>query len=244
MKAKTIIFTLILGLSLQLTAQDIENYRIPFLGEKAPSFTATSTQGEIDFPQDFYGKWKIIFSHPADFTPVCTSEILALAALQDELKKMNTDIIVISTDGINSHIEWIKSIESIDYNGMGLQKIDFPLVSDANLEVSRKYGMVEAHSGRTSNIRGVFIVDPDNKIQSINFYPVNIGRNLDEMIRTLQALQVSEKHDVLTPVNWTMGDRVLIPAPETIEEAEKLKLKNDPDLEMITWYMWLKKIKV
>lgn len=242
MKISLIIFTLIFGFSPQLYSQDIENYRIPFLGERAPSFSAPSTKGEIKFPEDFYGKWKIIFSHPADFTPVCTSEILALAAMQDDLKKMDAEIIVVSTDGINSHIEWIKSIESIDYNGLGFQKIDFPLVSDANLAISKKYGMVEANSGRTNNIRGVYIVDPQNKIQYFNFYPVNIGRNLDEMMRTLRALQVSEKYDVLTPVNWEEGDRVMIPAPETMEAAEALKSKKNPNLEMVTWYMWLKKL--
>lgn len=242
MKISTIIFSLLLGISLHTFSQDIDNYKIPFLGERAPSFTASSTKGEISFPQDYYGKWKILFSHPADFTPVCTSEILALAALQDDLKKMNAEVIVISTDGLNSHIEWLRSIESIEYNGLGLQKVDFPLVSDANLEISKKYGMVEAHSGRTNNIRGVFIIDPDNKIQSFNFYPVNIGRNLNEMVRTLKALQVSNKHDVLTPVNWKEGDRVMIPAPETMAEAEALKLKKNPDLEMVTWYMWLKKL--
>jgi peroxiredoxin (alkyl hydroperoxide reductase subunit C) len=102
--------------------------------------------------------------------------------------------------------------------------------------------MVEANSGRTNNIRGVYIVDPQNKIQYFNFYPVNIGRNLDEMMRTLRALQVSEKYDVLTPVNWEEGDRVMIPAPETMEAAEALKSKKNPNLEMVTWYMWLKKL--
>jgi peroxiredoxin (alkyl hydroperoxide reductase subunit C) len=243
MKIQHIIYVIFFVVSLQLTAQDTKEYNIPLLGERAPSFTAQSTMGEISFPQDYYGKWTIIFSHPADFTPVCTSEILTLASMQEELKKMDAEIVVVSTDGINSHIEWIRSIESIEYNGLGKQKINFPLVSDANLNISRKYGMVEANSGRTNNIRGVFIIDPEDKIQSINFYSVRTGRNLDEIVRILQALQVSEKYDVLTPVNWKPGDQVMIPAPPTLEAAEKLKAKNDPNLEMVTWYMWLKTLK-
>ena len=243
MKIKHYITILSTLLIINLSAQDTTGYRIPLLGETAPSFIAQSTQGEVNFPSDFFGKWKIVFSHPADFTPVCTSEILTLASLQEEFKKLDAEILVVSTDGINSHIEWVKSIESIDYNGLGLQKINFPLISDNNLNISKKYGMVEANSGRSNNIRGVFIIDPDNKIRSINFYSVSTGRNFDELLRTLIALQTSDKYNVLTPANWHPGDDVMIPSPGTIDEARKLQSKNDPDLKMITWYMWLKKLK-
>jgi peroxiredoxin (alkyl hydroperoxide reductase subunit C) len=227
-------------ISLQLTAQDIEEYRIPLLGESAPEFTANSTMGEINFPSDYFSKWKIIFSHPADFTPVCTSEILTLAALQDEFQDLNTEIVVVSTDGINSHIEWVHSIESINYNNLGRQEINFPLISDVNLEICRKYGMVEANSGRTNSIRGVFIIDPDDRIRSINFYSVETGRNFDETIRALKALQLSDNKGILTPANWEPGDAVMIPSPATMKEAKKLESKNDPSLKMITWYMWMK----
>jgi len=242
MKPKINLLFLLIGLSFSLNAQNIADYRIPLLGESAPAFKAESTQGMINFPEDYFGKWKIIFSHPADFTPVCTSEILTLASMQEKFKELNAVLLVVSTDGINSHIEWINSIQSIDYNNLGLQKIDFPLISDGNLEICKKYGMVEANSGRNNSIRGVFIIDPDDKVSAINFYSASTGRNLDEIYRTLVALQTSEKYNVLTPANWQQGQEVLIPSPSTIEEAQKLKSKNDPDLRMITWYFWLKKL--
>ena len=242
MKPKINLLFLLIGLSFSLNAQNIADYRIPLLGESAPAFKAESTKGMINFPEDYFGKWKIIFSHPADFTPVCTSEILTLASMQEKFKELNAVLLVVSTDGINSHIEWINSIQSIDYNNLGLQKIDFPLISDGNLEICKKYGMVEANSGRNNSIRGVFIIDPDDKVSAINFYSASTGRNLDEIYRTLVALQTSEKYNVLTPANWQQGQEVLIPSPSTIEEAQKLKSKNDPDLRMITWYFWLKKL--
>ena len=234
------IFMVIVALSLNLAAQDVKDYRIPLLGEQAPSFVAQSTQGEIKFPDDYFAKWKILFSHPADFTPVCSSEILTLASMQEEFSKLNTVLLVMSTDGINSHLEWIHSLESVDYNGLGYQKINFPIISDVDLEVSRLYGMVEANSGRSQDIRGVFIIDPENEIRSIYFYPANTGRNLDEVLRTLLALQISEKNGVLTPANWDPGEQVMIPSPKTVQESQKLQSKNDPSLKMITWYMWLK----
>jgi len=239
---KTIISTFLIILIFigELICQDTKEYRIPFLGERATSFEAQSTMGQINFPADYYGKWKILFSHPADFTPVCTSEILTLASMQEEFEKLKTPVIVISTDGINSHIEWVKSLESIDYNGLGMQKIKFPLVSDINLEISKKYGMIEAYSGRTNNIRGVFIIDPDDKIRAVNFYSVSTGRNFEEIMRTLVALQTSDRYSVLTPANWNPGDDVMIPSPSSIEEAEKLKAKKDPSLRQVTWYMWMK----
>lgn len=229
-------------LSIGLFGQDVKDYRIPLIGESAPSFKAVSTQGEINFPDDYFDKWKIIFSHPADFTPVCTSEILALASMAEEFNKLNAALLVVSTDGINSHIEWINSIQSIEFDGLGPQKITFPIISDVNLDICRKYGMVEANSGRTNSIRGVFIVDPSNKVQSINFYPSTNGRNLEELKRILVALQTSEKYGVLTPVNWEEGKPVMIPSPSTMEEAQKLQKKNDPSLRMITWYMWMKEL--
>jgi len=242
MKTKLILSTVLFAFFFNIKAQNIDSYRIPLLGEDAPSFTAESTTGEINFPTDYFGKWKIIFSHPADFTPVCTSEILTMASMQDEFKKLNTVLLVVSTDGLNSHIEWINSIQSIDYKDLGFQKINFPLISDVNLEICRKYGMVEANSGRSNSIRGVFIIDPDDKIRSINFYSVSTGRNFEEIKRTLEALQLSENKGVLTPANWQPGDAVMIPSPATMDEAKKLESKKDPSLKMVTWYMWLKEL--
>jgi peroxiredoxin (alkyl hydroperoxide reductase subunit C) len=224
-----------------LHAQDSNVTRIPLIGEEAPSFVAKSTIGEIKFPEDFFTKWKILFSHPADFTPVCSSEILEMAKLQEDFNKLNTAIMVISTDGINSHIEWVNSLEGIEYKQGPKVKINFPLIADDHLEISRKYGMIHPAYSDKKDIRGVFIVDPLNKIQAIFFYPASTGRNFEEIKRTLIALQESEKAKIFTPANWHPGDDVMLPAPVSKVEADKLKLKNDPKLYNYTWYMWFKK---
>jgi peroxiredoxin 2/4 len=208
----------------------------------APPFTAVSTTGTINFPADYYGKWKILFSHPADFTPVCTSEIIALAGQQDEFKKLNTALIVISTDGLNSHIEWVKSMEAISIKGASPVKIKFPLVTDANLVISKKYGILQQDSSKTRDIRSVYIIDPENEIQAMFYYPRSVGRNIEEIKRTLIALQTHEKHDVLTPADWKPGDDVLVPSPKTIVDAEKLREKKNTDMYEAAWYMWYKKL--
>ena len=208
----------------------------------APSFIAESTLGKVHFPDDYYSKWKIIFCHPADFTPVCTSEILSLAALQEDFKKLNTALIVVSTDGLNSHIEWVKSLESLNYKGQGNLKINFPLVSDANLDISKKYRILQSDSGNHNDIRAVFFIDPDNNIRAMFYYPSSVGRNMEEIKRTLIALQTDDKYNVLTPANWQPGDDVMIHSPSSIVEAEKLKTKKSPDLWEFTWYMWFKKL--
>lgn len=232
----------------QLFAQDNkpeikQEVRIPLIGETAPSFTAESTNGKITFPNDFYGKWKIMFSHPAAFTPVCSSELIEIADMQEDFDKLDTKVIVVSTDGVNSHLAWKKSMESIRYHDKETPKINFPLVTDNNLEISRKYGMIHSYSSTTRDVRGVFIIDPNEKIRAIFFYPMNIGRNIDEIKRTLIALQTADNKNVLTPANWMPGEDVLIPAPKTEADADKLAAKKDPTLRELAWYMWLKKIK-
>jgi len=147
-----LMFTLFFGSFLH--AQDNNTNRIPLIGEEAPSFVANSTVGEIKFPQDFFSKWKILFSHPADFTPVCSSEILELARLQEDFQKLNTAIMVISTDGINSHIEWVNSLEGIEYKQGPKVKINFPLIAHEHLEISRKYGMIHPSYSEKKDIRG------------------------------------------------------------------------------------------
>jgi peroxiredoxin (alkyl hydroperoxide reductase subunit C) len=223
-------------------AQDTAVSRIPLIGEPAPKFTAESTQGKITFPDANNSKWTIIFSHPADFTAVCSTEILELAALQEDFEKLNTRLMVISTDAVSSHIEWVKSLETIKYKGRDPIKIKFPLVSDKSLEISRKYGMLHSTSNLTKDVRGVFIIDPDDKIESFFFYPMNVGRNMDEIKRTLIALQTAGKNNVLIPANWQTGQDVMIPSPKTSADADKLLKNIPPELYYITWYMWFKKL--
>lgn len=240
---KTFLFSLVLTLIFPglLLAQKSYETRIPMLGEPAPAFTAMSTLGKINFPDDYYAKWKILFSHPADFTAVCSSELLELAALQDDFDKLDTKLVVLSTDGLNSHISWIQSLDTLKYKDRNPSKIRFPLIADENRAISKKYGMVNDTSISTRDVRGVFIIDPDDKIAAIFFYPPSIGRNMDEIKRTLVALQTSYKKNILTPANWIPGQAVMIPSPQTTLEAEKLSRKNDPDLYSLTWYMWFKR---
>ena len=242
MKKNILLFALIFNLALIVNAQMNNNLQTPYIGQQAPAFKAPSTSGTINFPDDYFTKWKILFSHPADFTPVCTSEIMALAEKQENFKKLNTALIVISTDGLNSHIEWVKSIESISVAGKEAVKIKFPLVSDVNMEISKKYNLLRKDTIFSKDMRAVIFIDPENKIRAILNYPQNIGRNIDEIERVLIALQVADNHDVLTPANWKPGGDVLIPSPKTIEESDNLKAKNKPGYYSLSWYMWYRKL--
>ncbi|MBP7850474.1 MAG: redoxin domain-containing protein [Lentimicrobiaceae bacterium] len=215
--------------------------RIPFLGEMAPAFVAESTRGKIKFPEDYFNKWRIILSHPGAFTPVCTSELIEYADLQDVLKKHNAELIVISADGVSSNNEWLKSIETLTYKGKKPAEIKFPIVSDQGFAISKQYGMQHLKSNSTKSIRGVFIVDPGNKIRLIEFYPSEIGRSTHEMLRALIALQESDNRGVLTPANWQVGDDFLIRPPKNMDEFEDMR-KNGKETEYyLNWYMWFQK---
>ncbi len=221
-------------------------FQFPRLGETAPSFTGTSTMGTIHFPDDYFAKWKILFSHPADFTPVCSSEIVALASMQEEFEKLNTQLVVLSTDGLNSHVEWCRSLEKLNLDSYPSTKINFPLVSDVGLAISRQYGMIQESSSSTRDVRAVFIITPENKVAAIFYYPSNVGRNLEEIKRTVIALQTSEKYNVLTPVNWQKGQDVLLHAPASEAESDKLEKKaasdSDRSIYKRDWYMWYRRL--
>jgi peroxiredoxin (alkyl hydroperoxide reductase subunit C) len=214
--------------------------RIPLIGSKAPSFTAPSTNGEINFPDDFGSDWKIIFAHPRDFTPVCSSEILELAHRQDDFKQLGTQIIVVSVDRMVSHQSWKADLESIKYKDRDPVKINFPLVVDSSHVISHSYGMLDSKSNVGQSVRGVFFINPDNEISAFQFYPNAVGRNTDEIIRTLQALQVHyKKEDVVLPANWIPGDDVMLPFLSK-EDKEELK-KPDSEIYYINWYMIFRK---
>lgn len=224
MKTKIFLFAVLFIAMAQVWAQSNnkkspDNSRIPLLGETAPSFTAESTNGMIEFPADYGSKWKIICSHPADFTPVCTSEIMELAIMQQDFKDLNCALLVVSTDELARHRGWVKGMEDMlakDKNNEPV-KIKFPLIDDSKLNISWQYGMINPAVDSRRAVRGVFIIDPDNKIQSISFYPSNVGRNLDELKRTLIALQTAKKNTVLTPANWQPGKDVLLPYPKSVD---------------------------
>jgi peroxiredoxin 2/4 len=232
------IFAVLLFLisAIQLNAQNNRGVNIPLIGDNAPSFTANSTNGVINFPRDYGKEWKILFAHPKDFTPVCSSELLELAEQQDEYKKLGVQIVVMSTDLLSQHYTWKKALEEIDYKGRGPLKISFPIVADSNYNISRKYGMIHPAVSSAENIRAVFIIDPSNKIRSINFYPMQVGRNLDEIKRTLVALQtVDATNNIFTPANWNPGDNLLIPAL-TKTETDSLNTTNS-DIKQVAWFM-------
>jgi peroxiredoxin 2/4 len=215
------------------------NFRVPLIGETAPSFTAESTNGTIHFPDDYGRKWKILFSHPADFTPVCTTEILEMASMQNELDKLGIKLVVVSTDALATHIQWKKSMESLNLNDNQHIKIEFPLVDDDSKAISKKYGMIHPESNTTMSVRGVFIIDPDNKIQAIYFYPSSVGRNTDEIFRMVTALQTTKSGDVLTPVNWRSGNDLLVPIPPKTDENGKPTVIDG--YYSPVWYLWFKK---
>lgn len=223
------------------TATVLSQDKIPLIGSKAPSFKAKSTQGKMTFPDDFGHSWKILFSHPQDFTPVCSTELLELAYMQKDWNKLGVKVAVISTDDLQRHKLWVEQLEGLDYKGRGKQQINFPIFDDHNFIVSKKYGMLHEPTSTTEDVRGVFIIDPNNVIRAINFYPMQVGRNFAEIERTVEALQTVDKEQVLTPGNWKMGDDVLVPHfPYTKEQlAENPKLKDE--FYPVGNRMWFKK---
>lgn len=225
-------------------AQGNAETRVPLLGEKAPEFKAESTNGPFSFPKDFGKNWKILFSHPLDFTPVCSTELLELANMQSEFDKLGVKIIIISTDKLESHKNWKKSLESLTYKNRKPITIDFPLVDDNNRQISMQYGMIHPLINGTKNVRGIFIIDPENKIRYFSFYPMEVGRNLDELLRTVFALQTIDSRKVLTPANWQPGGDVLIPFAKTNDDGStKVDSKNDANVYEVSWYMHFLKIK-
>jgi peroxiredoxin 2/4 len=223
----------------QEKSKEDRNFRIPLIGETAPSFKAESTNGTINFPGDFGRSWKILFSHPQDFTPVCSTEILELAYLQDQFDKLGVKLVVVSTDALDTHNQWKKSLESLNLNNRGLVKIKFPLVDDNNLSVSKKYGMIHAATNSTQSVRGVFVIDPDNLIQAIYFYPRSVGRNTDELLRIVAAIQTTSANKVMTPVNWKVGNDLLVPIPPKTDASSTTAVPEG--YYSPVWYLMFKK---
>lgn len=197
-----------------------QNFTMPLLGDSAPEFTASTTQGEINFPADFAGKWKILFSHPNDFTPVCTSEFVTFASMKDDFEALNCQLIGISIDGLYSHIAWLRTIkEKIEYKGHKNMDVTFPLIDDISMEVAKKYGMIQPNASSTKAVRAVFFIDTENKIRAIIYYPLSLGRNFMELKRVLIALQTSDAFGVSTPADWHPGDDIIHSAPTTLDKA-------------------------
>lgn len=216
--------------------------RLPLIGEKAPEFKATTTMGEIHFPQDYIGKWVVFFSHPADFTPVCTTEFMAFGKMQAEWEALNVQLVGLSVDGLSSHLAWLRTIkETIRFDGYEGECLHFPLIEDLSMSVAHKYGMIQEQESSTKAVRAVFIIDPEGFIRTILYYPLTTGRNMAEIKRIVQALQVTDEKKVATPANWEPGKKVIEPAPTTCMGVME-RLNNPGDLECLSWFLCLKKV--
>jgi len=216
--------------------------RLPLINEKAPSFKAETTQGPINFPDDYKGKWVIFFSHPADFTPVCTTEFMTFASMQPEFEKLNCKLLGLSIDSTYSHIAWLRTIkEKIEYKGMKGVEVTFPVISDLTMEVAKAFGMLQPAASTTQAVRAVFIIDPEAVVRAILYYPLSNGRNMEEIKRLLVAMQLSDKHKVATPANWQPGEDVIVPPPGSCGVAKERMETSSEDVRCLDWFMCLKK---
>jgi peroxiredoxin (alkyl hydroperoxide reductase subunit C) len=213
--------------------QQVEK-RMLLIGEEVPDFEAETTDGPIKFSEWAKDSWVILFSHPADFTPVCTTEFMAFADIYPDLKKRNVKLIGLSIDSIYSHIAWLNTIEEkLD------KKIPFPIIEDLSMNVAKKYGMIHPAQSGTAAVRAVFFIDPNFKLRALIYYPLSNGRNMAEILRVVDAFQTSDKHGVATPANWEPGLEVIVPPPKTKEQAEK-RVKEGYDCA--DWFFCKKKL--
>jgi peroxiredoxin 2/4 len=203
--------------------------KMPAIGDKAPDFQANTTFGHIQFSEYNKGSWVILFSHPADFTPVCTTEMSGFALRHDEFKKLNTKLLGLSIDSIHSHMAWVHNVKS----KLGVL-LDFPIIADIDMKVSKLYGMLQPNESETAAVRAVFFIDPTGKVRLIMYYPLNVGRNMNEIIRVLKALQLSDEHKVAMPLDWQPGDKVIVPPPKTLKDMEE---REKSDYEMVDFYL-------
>lgn len=217
--------------------------QFPLIGTRAPEFKAKTTHGEMHFPNDYEGRWVILFSHPADFTPVCTTEFITFASRFDEYQALNTDLVGLSIDSVTSHMGWVDSIKSIEWDGHKNVNIPFPIIDDVKREVANKYGMLQGESD-TATVRAVFFIDPESKIRTILYYPAALGRNFDEIHRILIGLQKADKDKVALPADWKPGKDVILPPPGTMADVpERLALDGKDGHEVKNWYLTFKKDK-
>ena len=215
---------------------------MPRIGDKAPTFKAVTTQGEINFPEDYKDSWVILFSHPADFTPVCTSEFMTFASMEQKFNEANCKLVGLSVDGLYSHIAWLRTIkEKIEYKGMKDVEVKFPLIEDITMEVAKKYGMIQPGESNTKAVRAVFFIDPKGIIRAIIYYPLSLGRNFDELYRALVAMQTADKFSIATPADWRPGDEVIVPTAGSCGVAKE-RMESKDEMHCYDWFFCTKKI--
>ncbi|MBK8414429.1 MAG: peroxiredoxin [Bacteroidetes bacterium] len=219
-----------------------QQFAMPRIGDKAPEFKAVTTQGDINFPSDYSGSWVILFSHPADFTPVCTSEFMTLL-YGKQFNDANCKLVGLSVDGLYSHIAWLRTIkEKIEYKGMKNVEVTFPLIEDITMEVATKYGMMMPGESNTKAVRAVFVIDPAGVIRTIIYYPLSLGRNFDELYRVVLALQTADAFSVATPADWRPGDDVIVPTAGSCGVAKERMESQDANTHCYDWFFCTRKI--
>lgn len=211
-------------------------YTMPRIGDLAPDFNAITTTGPMNFREHIKGSWAILFSHPADFTPVCTTEMSGFALEKDFFEQHSTKLIGLSIDSIHSHVAWVHNV----MKNTGVL-FEFPIIADIDMSVSKQWGMLQPGESETAAVRAVFFIDPSGKIRLIMYYPLNVGRNMEEIKRALIALQTADQHKVAMPLNWKPGDKVIVPPPKTIAEMQERESSN---YEMVDFYLAKKDLDV
>jgi len=211
--------------------------QMPRIGDQAPDFEALTTKGKIKFSEFAKDKWVVMFSHPADFTPVCTTEMSGFAKRKPEFEKLNAELLGLSIDSIHAHLGWVDNVRK----NTGVY-FDFPIIADLDMKVSKLYGMLQPNEHETAAVRAVFFIDPKKKVRLIMYYPLNVGRNMDEILRVLEALQVSDKYSVALPLDWKKGDKVIVPPPKTLDEMDARLA--DESIEKVDFYLAKKELQL
>lgn len=207
--------------------ENVWNAKLPRINEPAPDFSAKTTHGPRSL-RDYRGKWLILFSHPADFTPVCTTEFLAFARFHERFQKLGCELLGLSIDSTYSHLAWIRNIKE----KFGVE-IPFPIIDDLSMRIAHDYGMIQPGASDTSAVRATFFIDPEAKVRAMVYYPMTNGRSVEEFLRLLQGLQTSDRHSVATPEGWCPGEKVMVPAPATAKEADA---RAHAGYEYTDWY--------
>jgi len=220
-----------------------EQFKMPLIGDDAPAFTAVTTQGNINFPEDYKGKWVILFSHPADFTPVCTTEFMTFGAMLEEFKAINVELLGVSVDSLYSHIAWLRKIQELEWGKYKNINVTFPLIEDIKMDVAKKFGMIQPGASTTQAVRAVFVIDPEAKVRAILYYPLSTGRNFAEIKRLVVALQKSDSDLCATPADWQEGDDVIIPPASSCGIAKERMDDSTEGQYCLDWFLCFKKEK-
>ena len=218
-----------------------ENFNMPLIGDKAPAFEAVTTQGKINFPQDYKGKWIILFSHPADFTPVCTTEFMTFGSMIKEFEAMNVQLVGLSVDSLYGHIAWLRKIRELEWKDKKHIDVTFPLIEDIRMDIAKQYGMIQPNASNTQAVRAVFVIDPEGVIRAIIYYPLSTGRDFDELKRLILALQKADSDNCATPADWRPGDDVIVPTAGSCGTAKERMESKDENMYCLDWFLCFKR---